>query len=752
MSSLSSASASRATARLNASQLRAATYGLGSGGDVRRVDPLLILAGAGTGKTLTLAHRAAELARYGLDPRRLLQLTFTRRAAREMGRRASRILALSGVAGSGGPSSTASAGQRLGSVVRTGSVPADAYLPWSGTFHSVGARLLRHFGGAIGLVPTFTVLDRGDAEDLMDLERQRLGLANQRRRVPRKGTCLSIYSRCVNARLSLDACLDEAYPWCADHEPALRRLFRAYVEAKQRRCVLDYDDLLLYWAHLMEQPAAVARIADLFDHVLVDEYQDTNALQAEILMALRPRRDGITVVGDDAQAIYSFRGSSVRNILTFAERFDPAAAVVKLEDNYRSVQPILDAANAVSRQVTEGIVKELRSHSRLHSHSEDPATATASALPRLVEVEDDAAQAAYVADRVLAARESGVDLRRQAVLFRTAHHSDVLELELTRLNIPFVKYGGLRFLEAAHVKDLLCLLRWLENPLDGLASFRALQLLPEVGPRGARRVQQQIEQMGGLGAIGSGSTGGAASSAPGGPVVEHPLARWPEFAALLTDLAVAQDAAWPDDVRRLRGWYEEQLERLFPAEQAVLRAGDLEQIERVAAGYSTRARFLAELTLDPPGATGDWAADTHLDEDYLILSTIHSAKGQEWHSVHVLNVVDGCIPSDMAVANASQVEEERRLLYVAMTRARNELHLIQPLRFYVTEQRPLGDRHLYAPRSRFLGDPVTQCFDLVSRRAPAPARSPVVGAAPSVAEVAAPSQVVDVASKIREMW
>ena len=287
MSSLSSASASRATARLNASQLRAATYGLGSGGDVRRVDPLLILAGAGTGKTLTLAHRAAELARYGLDPRRLLLLTFTRRAAREMGRRASRILALSGVAGSGEPSSTASAGQRLGSVVRTGSVPADAYLPWSGTFHSVGARLLRHFGGAIGLVPTFTVLDRGDAEDLMDLERQRLGLANQRRRVPRKGTCLSIYSRCVNARLSLDACLDEAYPWCADHEPALRRLFRAYVEAKQRRCVLDYDDLLLYWAHLMEQPAAVARITDLFDHVLVDEYQDTNALQAEILMALR---------------------------------------------------------------------------------------------------------------------------------------------------------------------------------------------------------------------------------------------------------------------------------------------------------------------------------------------------------------------------------------------------------------------------------------------------------------------------------
>ena len=416
---------------------------------------MLIAAGAGTGKTKTLAHRVAHLILNGANPQRLLLLTFTRRAALEMTRRAHQILA-----------------EARGDGADRASM--QTILPWSGTFHSAGSRLLRLHAPSLGLDPSFTVLDRSDSADLLDLVRSELGLARTASRFPRKGTCLAIYSYTVNAGCPLEETLAHGFASCADWPSELRRLFEAYVLAKQRDNVLDYDDLLLYWRHAMAEPAVATEIRGCFDHILVDEYQDTNRLEAEILLALRPDGSGLTVVGDDAQSIYSFRAATVRNILDFPYCFLPPAAVITLERNYRSTQPILDAANAVIAGASEQIAKTI--YSTKHS-AEGPFLAT---------VEDEAAQAQYVADSVLDHREAGIALRRQAVLFRTAHHSDLLEIELGRRNIPFVKYGGLKFLEAAHVKDVLAILRLAENPRDSIASTIIRLPVPETSTNSSR--------------------------------------------------------------------------------------------------------------------------------------------------------------------------------------------------------------------------------------------------------------------------
>ena len=392
--------------------------------------PLLIIAGAGTGKTQTLAHRVAALIARGADPRRILLLTFSRRAAQEMTRRALRIVA------------TLGAGR-----ARTAPMAADAALPWAGTFHAIASRLLRQHAPEVGLDPAFTLLDREDAADLLDRLRHEGGLARTDRRFPRKGTCLAIYSSVVNTQESLRDCLRVRFPWCLEWEEPLRALFAAFVDGKAARAVLDYDDLLLYWFHFMSDASAAARVGARFDHVLVDEYQDTNTLQAEILRLMKPDGRGVTVVGDDAQAIYSFRAARVGNILAFPKQYEPPAAVVTIEENYRSTAPILDAANAVIALATERYEKNLS------------ATRAGGDRPVLATVADELAQVSYVVERILERREAGVPLRQQAVLFRTAHHSDALEVELGRRNIPFVKFGGLRFLEAAHVKDALACLR-----------------------------------------------------------------------------------------------------------------------------------------------------------------------------------------------------------------------------------------------------------------------------------------------------
>ena len=681
---------------LNLAQRAAVIFGIDAEGGP--VPPLLIAAGAGTGKTKTLAHRVAQLIFGGADPRRLLLLTFTRRAALEMTRRSQQILAAS----------------RRGRAV---SGAEAELLPWSGTFHSIGNRLLRRHAAALSLDPAFTVLDRADSADLMDLVRSDLGLARTRSRFPKKGTCLAIYSYTVNAGCPLEETLAESYPWCDEWEAELKRLFAAYVAVKQRDSVLDYDDLLLYWREAVEIPGIAKQMRSDFDHILVDEYQDTNRLQAAILLALAPDGAGLTVVGDDAQSIYAFRAATVRNILDFPDQFSPRAAVISLEHNYRSTQPILDAANAVIARAREGFSKTLTS------------SKPSAELPHLVTVEDEDAQAVYVADQVLEHREAGVDLRHQAVLFRTSHHSARLEIELAGRNIPFVKYGGLKFIETAHVKDLLAMLRWAENPHDALAGFRVLQLLPGIGPASARRAMAHLGEH-------SFDFAELADFAP----PDAAALSWPGFSRMMGRLRDGK-TAWAGQIGLVRAWYQPHLERLY--DYAPSRAADLDQLEQIAVGYPSRERFLAEVTLDPPDASGADAGRPELDEDYLILSTIHSAKGQEWDAVYVLNLVDGCIPSDMATDKPAQIDEERRLLYVAMTRAKQHLHLVQPLRFFRAHQHRFGSGHTIAPRSRFLPDDILPLF---TRRA---AVTPE-----AVADTPVPQPIarVDIGARLRGMW
>ena len=647
---------------LNAEQRLAVEHGLGEGGSDTR--PLLIIAGAGSGKTNTLAHRVAKLILHQADPQRMLLLTFSRRAAMEMERRVGSVL--NRVLGQSGARQLPS-------------------LPWSGTFHSIAARLLRDYAARIGLDESFTIHDRGDSEDLLGLVRHDLGLSSSKNRFPQKGSCLSIYSRVVNSQEPLLQVLQQVFPWCAQWESELKKLFGAYVEAKQEQNVLDYDDLLLFWSEMMADPELGAEVGARFDHVLVDEYQDTNRLQAAILLGLKPSGEGVTVVGDDAQSIYSFRGATVRNILDFTQQFGQSARLVALERNYRSTQPILNVSNAMIAQAAERHAKNL--------WTDKPG----STRPQLIMVPDEAEQARWVANRILEHREAGLTLKSQAVLFRTSSHSAALELELTRRQIPFVKFGGLKFLEAAHVKDMLAILRFVQNPRGRMAGFRVLQLIPGIGPAHATRLLDAMD------VAADPCAALEAFQVPSGADAE-----WQAFVQLYRALRQPQNA-WPADMDLAKRWYGPQLDRLH--DDAPLRRADVDNLERMASGYASRERFLSELTLDPPDATSAQSGAPHLDEDYVILSTIHSAKGQEWTSVHVLNVVDGCIPSDMSTGSAAEIEEERRLLYVAMTRAKEHLHLLVPHRFYVTQQSAMGDRHLYASRTRFIPDALAAQFD-----------------------------------------
>ncbi len=689
---------------LNDAQRWAATFGRAVPAAAGRAagfesEPLLIIAGAGTGKTSTLAHRVAWLLLQGVAPERIALLTFTRRAARELTDRAERI-----------------ARAALAEAPRRRVHPDAARMMWSGTFHAVGNRLLREYAHVLGLDPAFSVIDRGDAADLIDLQRQALGLAGKGKRFPRKDTCLAIYSHRVNTRGSLADTLEAEFPWCAEWEEELTGLFRAYVQAKQAQQLLDYDDLLLYWHVLAQEPAVARELGARFDHVLVDEYQDTNTLQAEILLAMKPDGAGLCVVGDDAQSIYSFRAATVDNILEFPSRFPTPAASVTLDHNYRSVQPILDAANTLMAESDRGFPKRLESGR------------SSAQMPWYVTVEDDRNQSLYVVEQILAAREAGTPLKRQAVLMRSAHHSDALEVELVRRNIPYVKYGGLKFLESAHVKDMLGVLRWIDNPRHRLAGFRTLQLLPGIGPAIAERCLQTLEDA-------EFSFAALADCRVPAAAAED----WAALVALVGELRGARE--WAGQMARVRAWYEPHLERLYEAAQ--VRRGDLEQLELLSAQSPTRERFLTDMTLDPPQATGDEAGPPLQDEDYLILSTVHSAKGQEWDNVFVLNVSDGSFPNEFAAGKPERVEEERRLLYVAITRAREDLHLIAPLRFYVTQQQRWGDKHVYGARSRFMTEPVLAAFE--PRAWPA-------GVA-GVAEPSAASAVrIDAGSKLLDMW
>jgi DNA helicase II / ATP-dependent DNA helicase PcrA len=671
---------------LNPEQRRAVEHG---------VEPLLVNAGAGSGKTKTLAHRVAHLMVGGVDPRRIMLLTFSRRAAEEMIRRV----------------------QRIGYVLPERSRLMIDALTWSGTFHAIGGRLLREYSAQIGLDRDFTIHGREDAADLMNLVRHDVGLSKTEKRFPNKKTCLDIYSRAVNTEVPLAEVLGTNFPWCASWENELKKLFAGYVEAKQRQSVLDYDDLLLYWEQMMQEGQIARDLSSRFDHVLVDEYQDTNRLQASILLAMKPDGRGLTVVGDDAQSIYSFRAATVRNILDFPKQFSPPACIITLDRNYRSTQPILAAANAVIDLAAERHKKNLR--------SDRPSAQR----PQLVSVRDETDQARYITERVLEHREAAIPLKQQAVLFRASHHSAALEIELIQRNIPFKKYGGLKFLEAAHIKDVLAFLRWAENLRDRVSGFRVVQLLTGVGPATAGRLLDRMDE-----------TDKPLETlhqfrAPAGCAED-----WPGFVDTLR-LARGNTAGWPAELDLVCRWYAPHLERLH--EDAKAREADLNQLAQIASTYPNRQRFLTELTLDPPSATSDLAGVPLLDEDYLVLSTIHSAKGQEWQSVFVLNCVDGCIPSDLATGSTPEIEEERRLLYVAMTRAKDYLHMIVPQRFFAHQQPGNGDRHMYAARTRFVPSGILHFFERCTW-------PPAAGESNSNATTL--PKAVDVGARLKQMW
>jgi DNA helicase-2/ATP-dependent DNA helicase PcrA len=637
---------------LNDQQRQAATYGDG---------PLLVIAGAGSGKTRTLAARVAHLIDTGVSPDRILLLTFTRRASAEMLRRASSATNVAG---------------------------ADAV--WGGTFHATANRLLRRYGQAVGLDEGFTVMDRSDTETMFGLLRTENGFGTTKTRFPRKETIASIYSRIANAKTPLSDTLQERFPWCAEHGDELKVLFKGYTAMKREQNVVDYDDLLLYWQALLQTPAKDA-VQNLFDHVLVDEYQDTNQIQADILCGMCGVDGNLTVVGDDAQSIYSFRAANIENILGFKDTY-PSASVVKLERNYRSTPEVLDASNAVIAASEETYQKELWTK-RPHGP-----------FPDLVTCHDEASQAEWVCDRVLDMRERGIDLRDQAVLFRTGHHSGGLEIELARRSIPFVKFGGLKFLESAHVKDLLSMLRILDNPRDELAWNRVLLMLPGVGPATASKIMAHLGQVASSAGVDT-VEAFLRYDVPGSLETREVLGLLRD---VLSDARGEGETEPPPSVQidRISDVCAAVFERNY--DDAAARLADIEHLGSLAAAYETRGRFLTEIALDPPASTTDFADAPHLDDDYLILSTIHSAKGGEWQSVTVIHAADGNIPSDMALSEPGGLEEERRLLYVALTRAKEHLAVTVPQRFYHHRFSTNG-AHSYALQSRFL-DPATDLF------------------------------------------
>lgn len=683
---------------LDPSQRRAASFGILPGAQPH--PPLRIAAGAGTGKTTTLAHRVANLLLAGADPGRILLLTFTRRAAEELCSRVAAICA-----------------KRLAV-----DLAAKSLLPWSGTFHAIALKILRAHAPALGLDPAFSLLDRADAADLLDLLRRELGLADGSVRFPQKGTCLEIYSFTLNAELPLGRVLAARWPWCEPVEERLRRLFEAYAARKAAWRLLDYEDLLLGLAAMLAHPELGDAVRGLFDFILVDEYQDTSPLQARIIRGLSPAGLGLTVVGDDQQAIFGFRAASVRNMLDFPDLFPTPTETITLERNFRSTEPILQLANAIHAEAAERIPKCLRGRGLTGPR------------PQLLVVADESAQAREVVTRVLALYEEGVRLSDQAVLVRSAHHTTLLELELTRRQVPYRKYGGLRLLEAAHVKDFLAFLRFAENPRDRLAGRRMLCQLPGIGAAFADVALDRLEA--------AGFEPVALALLPP-PAAARPL--WGEFVTLLETLLTA---AWPQPVPLLCRFLTPLMQARF--DDYAERARDLEQLALAAALAPSRHDFLTSLALEPPFGSGGQARDPRLDDDWLVLSTIHSAKGREFEAVFLLWLVDGWIPSDMATGSARELEEERRLFYVAVTRARRRLFLLQPLRCHVHPEPERSDHAVRCAPSRFLTAAVRRELEVVPCPTP---QSAGAGAWPlSPTATAGGDILLDLAAQLRSLW
>jgi DNA helicase-2/ATP-dependent DNA helicase PcrA len=665
---------------LNERQREAATFGDG---------PLRIIAGPGTGKTTTLTARVEILLERGVTPERILLLTFTRRSAREI---VNRVRAI-----------------RAADHVRRVS---------GGTFHSVAHHTLRQHHAALGLPEGFGVLDRGDAADLMDLVRGEMRVVSKERRLPKKATLGALYSRSVNTGVPLVDVMGETTPWCAESVDEVASIFTAFVARKRSLGLLDFDDLLLYWRAAAQDQALSDVLGAAYDHILVDEFQDVNLLQLDVLVGLRRADPRLTIVGDDAQAIYGFRGATARFLLDAERHFD-GLTTITLDVNYRSSAAILGVANAIAADAPEGFSSFLR---------EEVPIAGASP-PKLIHCADERDQSESVTERVLELYEEGIALQKQAVLFRAAHHSGDLEIELARRHIPFVKYGGLRYLEAAHVKDLLAAFRLADNPRDEMAWFRLLQLMPGVGPAKARRAIDALRDMDGRIPLSHGEVQRRWS----GVVDELPndaQAMSQELADALCEKALEPVEVHAERIRRamvplIASSYDDAAPRLE----------DLGALVLACAGTTRLSDVAAEQALEPPTSTGDLAGPPMVDEDWLVLSTVHSAKGLEFDAVHVIHAADGNFPSDMALGSPEGLEEERRLFYVAITRARRNLAIYVPLRYHHHRVR---DDHSWAQPSRFLSESVRSTLQGIST------------AVTSHGELASPSTVVIDGSEIVE--
>lgn len=605
-------------AQLNASQLEAvmATEG-----------PMLVIAGAGSGKTRTLTYRVARLVEGGVAPSSILLLTFTRKAAQQMLQRATRLL-----------------DRRCENVS-------------GGTFHSFGNLILRKYAAALGISYNFAIFDRFDAEALISLLRKELSTATKSRSLPRKHTLANIFSRAVNKMIPIDDVVYDDYPHLLEELESINDIFHSYKRYKSENNFFDFDDLLIYLLQLLkDHPDIRNRISSSYRYVMVDEYQDTNKIQAEILYLLTGDNNNIMVVGDDSQSIYAFRGANFRNIMKFPEMF-PDTRIIALEENYRSVQPILNLTNIIIEQAKEKYSKNLFTRK------------SGGSVPVLVEAQDENDQSLFIVDKIQQLGRQGIALNQIAVLFRAGYHSFDLEIELSRSQLPFIKVGGFKFVESAHIKDVLAHLRVISSPRDRISWYRILLLLEKIGPVSAQKIYNAITDE----AVG--------------------------YAGLLTSKAKTVAGA---GLKRLKDLFASIDTHSMPLEkigEAIIeyylpilkdryddhpkRAKDLEQLIAIMERYRNLEQFLTDMTLEPPNtAMGDTFTAETPAEDRLVLSTIHSAKGLEWHTVFIIWTLDGRFPSPHALYKEEDLEEELRLMYVAATRARENLYFTYPNRVY----------------------------------------------------------------------
>jgi DNA helicase-2/ATP-dependent DNA helicase PcrA len=582
--------------------------------------PVLVIAGAGSGKTKTLVFRLANIVNQGVRPEAILLLTFTKKSSQEMLRRASTVL-----------------DHRCEQVS-------------GGTFHSFANVVLRYYGHAIGYGPGFTILDRSDADELVGMIRSEIGSSKADKRFPKKSTIGSMISMSVNTDRHIDAVISSEYPQFLDYSDDIQKIALAYQAKKESMQVMDYDDLLVKLAVLLqEHPAIRAELQATYDYIMVDEYQDTNRLQADIIRRLANDRHNVMVVGDDAQSIYSFRGASFKNIIEFPDLF-PNTRIITLEQNYRSSQPILNLTNALISKAREKYAKTL--------FTQRPG----GERPVYVEAADENTQSRFVAQKILELRENGISLNDIAVLVRSGWHSNDLEVELQARNIPFQKFGGFKFIETAHVKDVLSFLRVMQNPGDLVSWSRILQLLDGVGPKSVSQIMDTIPVLRKTRQLPSALSGKKFSTSLG---------------ALIQLVLRDVRSMLPQDLLEAALLFYIPIFRLKFDDHAK-RLSDLESLRGIAARYKSLDTFMSEISLEPPDQSQADSLPGINDDERITISTIHSAKGLEWRAVFLISAVDGYIPSFQSLGDLGQLEEERRLLYVALTRAKDELYIVKP--------------------------------------------------------------------------